>query len=220
MSKNVLAGARASFAAAAGGFVDLVGAVNSEDWERPALGCWSVRSLVGHGARALSTLVEYLGSGGPAISADGVVLDDPVDYFWTVMAGNGGVADRERVDQAIAARGVLAGTELGPDPAKSVADKAVVALRVVESAPDDRVVLTPAGPMTLAGYLPTRTFELAVHSLDLAEVCDLGVPGSLDLPIATSLELAGRLAGKKPEAASLLHILTGRIVPVEPVSVL
>jgi hypothetical protein len=52
---------------------------------------------------------------------------------------------------------------------------------------------TPFGTTTLLAYLPTRTFELTVHTLDIAQAIDIDVPERLDDPIEASLVLAARL---------------------------
>jgi hypothetical protein len=49
----------AAFEEAAQAFVELVGQVRG-DWDRPGLGVWDLRSLVGHAARALVTVTTYL----------------------------------------------------------------------------------------------------------------------------------------------------------------
>lgn len=64
--------------------------------------------------------------------------------------------------------------------------------------------------MTLVDYLPTRTFELAVHGLDLARTLGLPTPASLAPGIAASLELAGAIGARLPTAGDLLLLLTGR----------
>jgi hypothetical protein len=48
-----------AFEEAAQAFVDLVGRVRG-DWDRPGLGVWDLRALVGHTARALVTVTTYL----------------------------------------------------------------------------------------------------------------------------------------------------------------
>ncbi|MFT3971516.1 MAG: maleylpyruvate isomerase N-terminal domain-containing protein [Micropruina sp.] len=45
---------------AAEAFVALVSEIPHDAWERPALGVWDVRSLVGHTARAVTTAHDYL----------------------------------------------------------------------------------------------------------------------------------------------------------------
>ena len=76
--------------------------------------------------------------------------------------------------------------------------------------PDDALVASPAGTMVLVDYLPTRTFELAVHGLDLARVLGVEPPSSLMPGVAASLELAGAIGARLPTAPELLLLLTGR----------
>jgi len=63
--------------------------------------------------------------------------------------------------------------------------------------------------MWLADYLPTRTFELAVHGCDLALACDLVA----DVPTAAAAEtgaVLAALAAEQGAAADLLLAATGR----------
>jgi hypothetical protein len=75
------------------------------------------------------------------------------------------------------------------------------------------LVTTIVGGMRLADYLPTRTFELAVHTCDLATA--LGLP--LEVPAsaaAQALRLVTDLAVAEGTAGPLLLAATGR--PVLP----
>ncbi len=69
---------------------------------------------------------------------------------------------------------------------------------------------SPAGQMTLAGYLPTRTFELAVHTLDLSAALGAPVPEVLQPAIAMSVMLAAEIAAGLPSAPDVLLALCGR----------
>jgi hypothetical protein len=80
----------------------------------------------------------------------------------------------------------------------------------VRRSTDDAVVETRVGSMTLIGYLPTRTFELVVHSLDLVAATGVAVPAETVEPIAACLQLAARLAATTADAGDLLLALTGR----------
>jgi len=221
---------RRCFAAAAEGFVELVGEVRPDQWTLPGLGTWDVRSLVGHGARALSTIESYL-----AQPVSGPALTDPVEYFLAVL-GDHDESDhdesdhdesdhdesdeRERRDAAIAERGRRHGAELGDDPAGSVRALAGRVLDLVDATTDTALLATPAGAMTLGGYLPTRTFELAVHSLDLARALDIVPPPALAPAVAASCRLAGALGARRRHAADILLLLTGRSPLPAGVSVL
>jgi len=102
------------------------------------------------------------------------------------------------------------GTELGDDPAKAVRDLAQRALGLVDACPDETLLATPAGTMMLATYLPTRTFELTVHSLDLTRSLETGLPAASAPAIVVCGELASALAARRPNAASRLLTVTGR----------
>jgi hypothetical protein len=106
---------RSCFRSAAHSFVELVDEVRPEQWMLPALGVWDVRSLVGHTARARSTIEAYL-----ATPSQGPGPDSPVAYFLSVLSSDHESEERKRQDAAIAERGRQAGAELGADPAKTV----------------------------------------------------------------------------------------------------
>lgn len=198
-------GGRHAFGRAATAFSDLVAAIPPEAWGRPALGVWDVRALVGHTGRALSTIEAYLGR-----TSDGPLVEGTVGYYLAVLTRQGSADVRAARDAAIAARGREAGEALGDDPAAAVAALAVRIQALVERTPDDTPVASPAGPMTLGTYLPTRTFELTVHTLDLARALGVDPPAGLAPAVAASCELAGAIAGRREDAASLLLLLTGR----------
>lgn len=197
--------ARHAFQSAASGFVELVGEIPPEAWRRPALGVWDVRALVGHTSRAFSTIEGYLGGASTLPPVDG-----PVGYYLRALASGADAEARAGRDAAIAARGREAGEALGDVPAAALAALAARTQALVARTPDDAPVASPAGPMTLADYLPTRTFELTVHSLDLARALGVGTPAVLAPAITACCELAGSLAGRRPDAAELLLLLTGR----------
>ncbi len=196
---------RSCFDKASGAFATVVGALGSDDWERPALGQWSVRDLVGHTSRALSTVEAYLGDR-PRPSGDHPVpgvIDDPTVYW---LAARSSLADPD----AVARRGREAGAALGADPAAAVASLAARVTALVAQTSDEAVVASPVGPMTLSAYLPTRIFELTVHSLDLARATGTEVPAALAEPIGASLLMAARMAQDRPDSGHLLLALTGR----------
>jgi uncharacterized protein (TIGR03083 family) len=190
---------RQAFRDAAGSFVDVVGAIGPDDWTGPGLGVWTVRDLAGHTSRALVTVETYLD---PSTIAPGPALADAVDYFRAAS----GVADPE----GVAERGRQAGTALGDDPHATAAALAERVLTLVDGSPDDALVTSPMGTMTLVGYLPTRIFELAVHTLDLVAATDATVPAALAAPLRASLHLAADLADAQGHTAGVLLALTGR----------
>ena len=188
---------RRTFAAAAATFVDNVAAVPADSWDGPGLGEWSVRDLVGHGSRSLITVEAYLGQPAAVVEVAG-----PVEYYGMVMGLYGNPAD-------IVARGRAAGAALGDDPSAAVAEISERVLAVVAGYPDDALLTCPAGGMRLLDYLPTRTFELVVHTLDLQR--SLGwAPAMPEGPLGAALELAAALAARSSSAPQVLLALTGR----------
>ncbi len=199
MSATGGAGVRDCFSAAAEGFVVVVAALGRDDWGRPGLGEWTVRDLVGHTSRALSTIEAYLGQ--PSTEVE---IRDPLDYLLAVRGPS--------VDpSAIAQRGRQAGAALGDNPLAAVQELATRVTALVAATPDDATLTVANGRgATLLAYLPTRTLELTVHTLDLVGALGLGPPASLAAPVAACLELAGRAMGRGSDAPALLLALTGR----------
>ena len=177
-------------------YLALVAQVGPQQWEEPGLGDWSVRSLVGHTSRSLTTVADYLAEPEP----DVVDIDSVAGYYARIQ----GLASSPEVT----ARGVAAGVDLGDDPLRAATerrDRAIAAITGVE----DRRVATPWGAILLSHYLPTRTFELAVHGLDIARAIGSSstLPrGVLASALATAVE-AAELTGQGEQA---LRILTGR----------
>jgi uncharacterized protein (TIGR03083 family) len=188
---------REAYEIAAGLFVNTVEQVGPTQWEQLGLGVWTVRDLVGHASRALLTVELYLAK--PAAQRE---VMQPVDYYLRAQAG---LAD----PGSVAARGRAAGMALGSDPIAAVQDIAARVLAQVKTVSDEVLVSTPVGGMRLLDYLPTRIFELAVHTLDIAAA----LPVTVTLPesVATVvLHLLADLALQPDKAAALLLAATGR----------
>lgn len=191
--------ARAWFADAARGFVELVQGTDPAELGSPGLGEWSVRDLIGHTARALSTIESYLAADVPE---DAVRIPDATTYFRVAL---GGAVDHSQIAQ----RGREAGRALGDDPAQTVTELAQRVVALVDGSGDDAPVATAVGPMALIDYLPTRAFELTVHSLDLAHALSVDLPVRVRSRAADALGLLTRLATDE-HAVVLLRSLTGR----------
>lgn len=187
---------RNAFVQAAEWFVGVVPAGKGH-WEEPGLGEWSIRDLVGHTSRALSTVESYLDK-----PAAGATVNSAVEYFRLVSASSGDPA-------AVAQRGRDAGAALGDDPAVSVEVIAHRVLDRVRATNGDVLVAAPVGGMRLVDYLPTRTFELTVHTCDLADA--VGQPLEVPESAATqALAVLGGLAVEAGLAPWLLLSATGR----------
>jgi uncharacterized protein (TIGR03083 family) len=186
---------RRAFTDAAEWFVRTTALVGDR-WNQPGLGEWDVRALVGHTSRSLLTIEAYLAR--PAGTVD---VPSAADYFSATRAA--------AAAPAVAARGRDAGTALGADPEAAVAEIGARVIRLLETQDGTELMTTIVGGMRLADYLPTRTFELAVHTADLARA--LGVP--LDVPAtaaAQALEVVAGLAVAGGLAGPLLLAATGR----------
>lgn len=190
---------RRAFREAAGFFVDTVRRVPPDALDRPGLGVWSVRELIGHTCRALLT-VQNKADGGDGAPGR---LVGPAEYFCEVLR------DRS-IHDAVAERGRDAAAALGDDPPSAVAEIVDGVCRFVDALPDDHPVGTPVGEMRLADFLPTRTFELVVHTLDLAAA--VGRPVRVPEPaLSIALELSTEIAVRSGRAEDLLMALTGRV---------
>ena len=186
---------RRAFADAAGWFVRTTALVGDR-WDRPGLGEWDVRALVGHTSRSLLTVEAYLSR-----PADSAAIPSAAEYFRATRA--------MAADPAVAVRGRDAGSALGDDPAGAVAEIAGRVVPLVDGRDGGTLLTTIAGGMRLEDYLPTRTFELAVHTSDLARALDapLTVPATA---AAQALQLVTELAVGDGRAGPLLLAATGR----------
>jgi uncharacterized protein (TIGR03083 family) len=186
---------RRAFTDAAESFVRTTALVDDR-WDQPGLGEWDVRALVGHTSRSLLTVETYL-----ARPAATVEVASAADYFRATRAA--------AAAPAVAARGRDAGAALGTDPEAAVAEIAARVILLVDTHDGTELVTTIAGGMRLSDYLPTRTFELAVHTADLATA--LG--GPLDVPptaAAQALQVVADLAVADGRAGPLLLAAAGR----------
>lgn len=190
----------ALFARAAGWYVDLVGSITDDEWDRPGLGEWSVRELVGHTTRALLTVTDYLVDGDEAMALD-IEVDGVVEYFHLALAP-------PDIAAAIAQRGRDMAADLGDDPATAVRAHAERTLAAVAGASDEAVCRTIAGVMWLSDFLDSRIVELILHGLDLCRALDrpLDPPGG---PAQRVLDILAASVGRADRGAVLLA-LAGR----------
>jgi uncharacterized protein (TIGR03083 family) len=161
-----------------------------------ALGEWTVRELVAHGARALKTVSEYV----EGETKDPTRIDSAAEYFRIVLAeqtphlhiaNRARKEAREEADWVSATDRAWAGAEL-----------------VVSKVPGDLDLHLFVGEMRLDQYLATRVVELVVHGTDLAEA--IGIP-SPPPPSGARVAIDVLLDLTTPDdAASVLRLLTGR----------
>jgi uncharacterized protein (TIGR03083 family) len=196
------------FVSAARAFAELVHALPASGWDGPGLGDWDLRALVGHASRSLITVSTYL-----TTTASREDVTSPHDYYAKIRgyASNAGSA-------AIIERGRQAGRDLGPDPAATVDALLDKALGDLDGVDDPLIAVIGGLGIRLSNYLPTRTFELAVHGLDIVRAS--GVEFSLpDEVLDQATVLAARVATAIGQATPVLLALTGRSTLPDPFSV-
>ena len=185
-----------NFAEAARQFADQVRGIAADAWDGPGLGEWDLRALVGHTSRSLVTVETYL-----AQPADAEEVASPAQYYAAVAAAAAG--------PAVAERGREAGRAMGDDPAGYV-DALVERVLPLAAAAGDPLITTFAGGMRFAQYLPTRTFELVVHGLDIAGALRSPAPTYSPEVMDEVVTLAGSAAVVRGLAEQVLRALTGR----------
>lgn len=188
----------AAFLDAAEMFASLCERIRDDQWEQPGLGEWDVRALVDHTLRAATTVASYLAQPAP----DAVACRSAGEYFALARAIPGAE------DRAVAERGHQAGRDLGSDPVATVhaaLERARTALDVVGG--QDPVVPTVVGGMRLTSYLPTRTFELLAHSLDLADATDLVIEPPVAVVESAAATAAAALVHTGDGVAVFRHLL-------------
>lgn len=194
---------RRTFRAAAVSFADLVSRLPADRWDSPGLGDWTLRELVGHTvSSALRQVPDVLAGTGDTVTAD-----SPQAYW----AFGRSVPPEVRA-AAVKASGEdarEAGAWLGDEVAARVSELTGLATAALAAVRDDDVITTPAGGMLVRDWLPTRTFELVVHSTDIAEAA--GVPFEVaPEAVAEAVTQAAQIAAAVGDAAPVLRALTGR----------
>ena len=190
---------RAEYAAATEFFTALVRQVPDDRWDTPGLGEWTVRDLVGHTSRSLTTVSTYLKA--PAQRED---VADAADYYVKIhgLSASLGAA-------AIVERGRQAGRDLGDDPVSAI-EALASRVQAELAAVDDPLIEVIGGlGIRLSSYLPTRTFELAVHGLDIGRAVgvDFAPPAEV---LAEAAALAARIGVALGHGPTVLRALTGR----------
>lgn len=178
----------AAFQVASTFLLEVVAPLSPGDWDREGLGSWSVRELVAHANRAHTTVEEYLLNPQPPEPRGS-------DYF-----SEAAIAERAR-DSLEA---------LGDDPVAAVAKCSERVTKLVESAAEDAIIGSPAGTMTLAGYLPSRTAELTIHGIDLLRALGRTTPSVPTQALAESLLFTTGRALSKGNGELLLLATSGR----------
>jgi uncharacterized protein (TIGR03083 family) len=188
---------REAYKQAAGCLVDTVAGIRVDQWDEPALGVWSVRDLTGHASGGL-LLVERFSQ----VKPEQIELSSPVAYYRKAMSG-------ARVNEQIAERGKDRGRELGDDPAGVLRELADRVCNLVDTLPDEHPMGSNIGGIRFVDYLPTRTLELVVHTLDLAKATGQQVQPPREAT-AVTMHLLADLALESGHAGEFALAATGR----------
>ncbi len=192
-------GPRAVFASAAESFAALVRRLPDGCWDGPGLGDWDMRSLVGHTSRSLITVSLYLRT-----AAQSEDVTSAADYYawvheYSVSAGAAAIVERGR----------QAGRDLGEDAVATIDALVPRVLAEVAEVDDPLIEVIGGLGMRLSSYLPTRTFELAVHGMDIAGAVGIDFAPPDDV-LAEAAALAARIGVRLGRGPGLLLALTGR----------
>jgi uncharacterized protein (TIGR03083 family) len=189
----------AIFTSAASSFAALVHDVPAGRWDGPGLGEWDLRSLVGHASRSLITVSTYLKT-----TAEREDVSSAHDYYVQIQAYASSVGAADIVE-----RGRQAGRDLGEDPVAAIDGLLSQVLDDLASAGDPLIAVIGGLGIRLSNYLPTRTFELAVHGLDIARAVGISYQLPTDV-LEEATVLAARIAAAEGHGETVLLALTGR----------
>ena len=190
----------AAFASAARSVAALVHEIPWDRWDGAGLGDWDLRSLVGHASRSLITVSTYLQQ--PAERED---ITTPEQYYARIN----NPAALGLAPAGIVERGRQAGRDLGDEPATRLDELVTRVLDELSRAGDPLIQVIGGAGIRLYTYLPTRTFELAVHGLDIARA--VGIPFALPADVLQeATALAARIAVVEGHGETVLLALTGR----------
>ena len=177
-------------------FVEVVERVPSDTWDRPGLGEWSIRELVGHVVGVIDGVVADTGHAAP-MAAEGAAA-----YYVEAMSS-------PRVHEEVAERARTRAASFGDSQVEAA--RAVVArtLDAVDALDDAALVTTNVGPVRLVDYLPTRVLEIVIHSMDVSLAAGVPVETSREA-LTVTLALLSDIAVEHGDGIALAMALSGR----------
>ncbi|MBV8929957.1 MAG: maleylpyruvate isomerase N-terminal domain-containing protein [Mycobacteriaceae bacterium] len=190
--------AAATYLSAVRGFAQLVHDIPADRWDDPGLGAWDLRALVGHASRSITTILTYIDT-----TTERADVANTAAYY--LLVKRVAAADPSGVQE----RGRQAGRDLGADPPAAVDALAERVVARLASSQDRLISVIGGVGMWLREYLPTRTFELAVHSLDIAAAADVSFAPPEDV-LTEATVLAAQIAVAAGQGPTVLMSLTGR----------
>lgn len=196
---------RVAFSSSAAWFLAVVPEAAGH-WDEQGLGEWTVRDLVGHTSRSLATVETYLDA-----EPDRVTVGSAVAYYEALRGATS--------SPAVTERGRAAGRAMGDDPVAFLIELDAWVQKKVARSADDAFVGTAAGGMRLLDYLPTRTFELVVHTADLAAALDVPAEPPREA-LRSALRVSAELLANGGSGVDALLALTGRRALPSPFTLL
>ena len=168
----------------------------SDAWDRPGLGEWSIRELVGHVVGVIDGVVADTGHAAP-MAAEGAAA-----YYVQAMSS-------PRVHEEVAERARTRAASFGDNPVEAA--RAVVAgtLDAVDALDDSALVTTNVGPVRLVDYLSTRVLEIVIHTMDVSLAAGVPVETSREA-LTVTLALLSDIAVEHGDGAALAMALSGR----------
>lgn len=176
--------------------VEVVKLIPPDAWDKPALGEWSVRELLAHVVRAVGGAITYAAPGSP------ITLESAADYYVQAMSS-------PRIHEEIAERAREAVGELGDDPAEALQAVAERTMAAIAEHDGDAPMATPFGGLRLDDYLPSRTLEIVIHTMDIAEA--VGVPYEPSpKALNATVTLLAEISVVLGDGAAIMLALSGR----------
>lgn len=195
--------AQQTYIAAAYAFADLVAALPAESLAGPGLGEWTLRDLLGHSVSA--GLTNVLAGLDRLATAEAVATGEA--YYALAKTLDPAIVQAAVAHSTVDAR--QTGESLGAQPADAVREIVDRVVTAVAEAEPDALVTSSGGGMRLEAWLPTRTFELVVHGLDLAAAAGVKFEPPVDA-LAEAAALSARIAAVTGGGQQVVLALTGR----------
>jgi len=129
--------------------MSLISGVSGDQWNSPALGPWTVRTLVGHIGRAFTTVTEFLAK--PAANHD---VHTAADYYLVALRLTDSASIKASAEQAAHA--------LGEDPPAAIRKFRDAAVEALMNA-GDPLISTAAGGMRLPADICRSALTVAIE---------------------------------------------------------
>lgn len=176
-------------------FVDIVSLINQDSYKIASIGSWNLEELISHSLRAITLVKQYLNAtdtGQPVFSL--------YDYLNSIKQADNEAIYKRAKEFAKTLDGCLKDAVVG-------AYQDVITL--LRNKTGREMIFGPNFKMELNQYLPTRIFELTVHTLDICDTVSVDYPNQLADPVKYCVNVILNQFNLL-EAAELLKAMTNR----------